>query len=395
MKILGFKYLKKRRLIAFAVTLTLASTLFSITALSFLSFYKTINAYLGEAENTLTIYDRKSTTPFTGLVPLQLITRLHNIEGVLATSPEIIAPTTIRNESVIIRGIIPKEFSKITSLILTEGETLQLSDLSHAIIGKRLANTLNIALNDKILVQGVLVERYIELNVKGIFESNSAFDDEVLAPLYVGQWLRGTNYDYVTLIRVKIDKTKITSTQLFEEIAEKDESIQPDTETKHSSFNQIFPSSGAIIQLEKLGVKETSQFMKTYLDQYGMTPQTLLILSIIVFIFTNATVFAASQTIIHQHEPEITVLRSLGLSLRSLKLDLAIEVLPWAVVASSIGALISILTLQAIEKTSRLQAFSHTIHFQPDAMVIAINFVLVSTMAILALVRATRRISLS
>jgi ABC-type lipoprotein release transport system permease subunit len=394
MKIIGFKYIQKQRLIALTFILIIASTLFSLTALSFFSFYKTINAYIGETENTLAIYDKKSTTPFTGLIPLQLNTHLKTIEGVIATSPEMIAPAIIKGKSVTIRGIIPEEFSKLNPLIPVKGETLQLGDLSHAIAGKRLADTLNIKLNDKILVQGVLAERYIELNIKGIFESNSALDDEILAPLYVSQWLRGTNYDHVTMIRVRIDKSKITSAQLFQQIAEKDEETQPGTKTQPSPSEQILPSTGAILQLEKLGIKETSQFMKTYLDRYGMTPQTLLILSIIVFILANATIFAASWTLILQHKPEITVLRSIGLSLRNLKLDLAIKVLPWSIAASTIGTLMSILILQSIEKTSPLQAFSHTIHFQPDATLIAINFILVSITTILALIQSTRKMKL-
>jgi ABC-type lipoprotein release transport system permease subunit len=196
------------------------------------------------------------------------------------------------------------------------------------------------------------------------------------------------------MIKVKIDKSKITSTQLFQQIAEKNENTQSDTETKPSAFDQILPSSGAALQLEKLDVKETSQIMKTYLDRYGMTAQTLLVLSITVFILASATIFAASRTLIRQHEPEILILRSLGLSLRSLKLDLAIKVLPWSVVASTLGTIISILALHGIEKTNYLQAFSHTVHFQPDVTLVAINFILVSITAILASVDSTREMIL-
>lgn len=395
MKILAFKYLQRRRLLLFALALVLASTLFSITAFSFFGFYRTINAYLGETEDTVTIYDRKSTTPFTGTIPVQLTTHLQNIEGVLATSPEIIAPTTVQSKSVIVRGIIPEEFSNISGLILTKGDSLQLSDLHHAIIGSQLANTLNVALDDKILIQGVLVERYIELDIKGIYESHSAFDDEILVPLYVGQWLRGTNYDHVTLIRVKIDQAKITPTRLLEEISKTDEGTQTDTETKPNPFTQIVPSSGAVIQLEKLGIKQSSQFMETYLQRYGMTPQTLIILATIVFIFSSATIFVASETMLRQHKQEITVLRSLGMSLRSLKLDLAIRVLPWSIATAFVGTLASMLVLQVFEKFNHLQAFSHTMYFQPDLMIIAVNFILVSILAISALMRATGRMRLS
>lgn len=392
MTLTSFKYLQRQRLLILTLVLMLASVLFSITAFGFFGFYKTFNAYLGESEDIIAIYDAGSTTPFTGFVPLQLTTCIENVSGVIAYSPEITAPILLRGKSVFFRGVIPDEFSKLNPLTILNGETLQLRDTHSAIVGKRLADTLNFAVGSKVLVLGVLSERYLELDIKAIYESNSALDDEAIVPLYVGQWLRGTNYETLTLIRVKIDRSKLTPTLLYEAIAKKAEAPSPDGKTKPSPIEEIIPLSNSAINPQNLGVKETQNFMKTYLDRYGMTQETVLILSIAVFIFASATIFSASHTLTRQHEHETAVLRSLGASTKTLKLDLIIKALPWSITASLIGVLITAVALLAME-SSGVQALSHTIHFQPEPLLLALNILLVSTIAVLGIMRSTKKLN--
>lgn len=71
MRLIGFKYLQRQRLLILTVVLLLASMLFSLTAIGFFGFYKTFNAYLGEGEDIIVIYQTGSTTPFTGFIPLR------------------------------------------------------------------------------------------------------------------------------------------------------------------------------------------------------------------------------------------------------------------------------------------------------------------------------------
>lgn len=189
MRLIGFKYLRRKRILTLALILTMASILFSITAFSLLGFYKGFNAYLGEGEDIVAIYDRKSRTPFTGLVPMYLTEPISTINGVLASSPEVIVPCAMKDESIFLRGIIPEELSKLNRLSIVEGSMLELSDVNSMVVGKALAERLDLNLGEKVLVLGVLADRYLELQVKGIYDSQSAMDDEGLVPLYVGQWL--------------------------------------------------------------------------------------------------------------------------------------------------------------------------------------------------------------
>ena len=45
---------------------------FLVNGPNLLGFYKGFTAYLGEGEDIVAVYDRKSRTPFTGLVPAYL-----------------------------------------------------------------------------------------------------------------------------------------------------------------------------------------------------------------------------------------------------------------------------------------------------------------------------------
>ena len=380
MRTISFGYLQKRRFLILTLILALTSALFSVTAFSFFGFYKAFNAYLGESEDVIAIYHRKGTGPFTGFIPLSLVAHVESLDGVLATSPETVTPSLIKGKSAFIRGVIPQEFSKLNQITILDGEALQFRDTNFMIVGHGLAKTLNLAVGNKVLILGVFSDRYLTLEIKGIYESHTTLDDEAVVPLYAGQWLRGINYDTINILRAKIDRSKITPTQLYETISKQAKAPpQPDGDPKPSPIEniikEIIPISNTAINIEQLEVKETKKLMKTYLERYGMTQETLLVLSIAVFTFASATVFSATRTLIRQHGHEIKVLRSLGAQTKTLKLEIAIKTLPWSILASSLGVLIAAASLLAMENRG-LQAFSHAISFQPNPTIIMLSITL-------------------
>src|SRR3972149_6118842 len=116
MSLIRFKYLHKQRILTLVLILTLTSMLFSVTAFSFLSFYHGFTAYLGEEKDIVAICSKVGSTPYSGTVPIYLANRISSINGVLASSPEVIAPSVIEGESIFIRGIVPEEFAKLNKL---------------------------------------------------------------------------------------------------------------------------------------------------------------------------------------------------------------------------------------------------------------------------------------
>ena len=386
----GFKYLRRRRILALVLVQTLASTLFSITAFSLVGFYRGFTAYMGEAEDVVVLYDRKSSTPFTGLVPAYLAERIGSINGVLAASPEVLAPCVVKGRPVFLRGVIPEEFAKLTGVVVREGEMLRLDDVNSIIVGERLAKALNLKPGEKVLVLGVLKDQYLELQVKGVYKSNSMLDDEALAPLYVAQWLRGVDYGYVTLIRFKVDRDAVSPAQIFEEVAKealKPASGQGGRAPSPPVSQPAVPRAVAHLALERIGVEEAEKFMKSYVERYGLTREALLTLSVVVFLFSGMSIAAAFKNLVSQHRGEISVLRSIGAPEKSIRRDIFVKLLPWVLLSSSMGVAIAAVVMSFIHENGYLQVLSHTVQFQPDPAVIAVNFALPLLLVALSVAR--------
>ncbi|GEM_PF-563749 len=393
-RLTSFKYLKRQRVLTLTLIITLSSMLFSLTALSLLGFYRGFTAYLGEGEDVVAVYSRRSSTPFTGLVPAYLAEKISALNGVIACSPEATAPCIIKGEPIFLRGIIPEDFAKLNQLTIVEGSMIKMDDVSSIIVGKNVAERLRIKLNEKILVLGVLSNQYIELQVKGIFMSRSPIDDEILAPLYTGQWLRGTDYGHVTLIRLKIDRSLTTPSKIFEEIAKEASEQSPDSSSTPSQEPQppsITPRIITRFRIEDIGVEEAYNFMRSYMDRYGMTRESLLVLSVMVFLLSSATIVESSKIVTAQHAGELEVLRSLGASKKLLRMDILAKLLPWSIVATVAGIAMATATLTVIQGHGYLQVLSHTVPIQLDPLVIALNFALVLLLFFLSIIKSEIR----
>jgi len=359
-----------------------------MTALSLLGFYKGFTAYLGEGEDIVAIYDRKSRTPFTGLVPAYLAERISAVNGVLASSPEVIAPCVLKDESIFLRGIMPEDFGKLSPLTILEGGMLDLSDVNSMIVGKGLAERLKLKPNEKLLVLGALRDRYLELQVKGIYVSRSAMDDEALAPLYVGQWLRGTDYGHVTLIRFKVDRNTISPNTIYEAVAREASAPSSSAEGQKPYGDSLIPIPQSRFRIEDVGVDEAQMFMKSYLDRYGVTREALLVLSVVVLLLSSASIVIASKTVIAQHRSEIGILRSVGASGKTLRGDILIKLLPWSLLSSALGVLIASATLAFVQGQGYLRVLSHSVPFQLDPLIVAANFILPLVLVSTSVLRA-------
>jgi len=181
-------------------------------------------------------------------------------------------------------------------------------------LGKNLVDRLKLVVGDRVLVYAVLVDRYFELEVAGVFVSGSSMDDEALVPLNVGQWLRFADYNHVTLIRVKIDPEVLNSEGIYSELAKYAQesntlSVPSNSSSQASSYQSLLPFGSEKFVLDTLGVKRTQSVMTNYLNRYGVTKEALVVLSVLVFLFSSLTVTAASQTLVRQHKETFETLR--------------------------------------------------------------------------------------
>jgi len=392
MRLTGFRYLRRQRVAALVVITAFPSMLFSMTAFSLLGFYRGFSAYLGEGEDIMVIYDRNSRTPYTGLVPVYLADRIRAVSGVLASSAEAIAPCTLKGESVFLRGIVPEDFSKLNKLTMMEGEMIRLEDLNFMVVGRNVAERLGLNLNDKVLVSSVLTGRYLDLQVKGVFVSHSPIDDEIVAPIYVGQWLRGADYAHATIIRVKIDAKTVSRSDVLR-VVEEEASGQPPPgrEEEEPTEEPIIPRIVIRFRAEDIGVEEAASFMRSYMDRYGVTRESLMTLSLAVFFFSSVSIALGYKVIIAQHRGEVDVLRCLGASKRFMKVDLLAKLLPWSILASFTGTAMALATLTVIQSCGYLRVLSHTVPVQPDLLAIALNLGFIILLSALTILKSELR----
>jgi ABC-type lipoprotein release transport system permease subunit len=383
MSLIHAGYLHKKRVIILITILTLASALFSVTAYSFLGFYNGFTNYVGEGKDILAIYSTAGSTPFTGVVPLAAVNTISTLTGVIAVSPEVIAPCIINQQAIFIRGALPDQLTKLNSLTFIQGENIQANDTQHAVVGKGLADKLNLKVGDKILAQGVLSQKYAELTVKGIFISNSALNDEATVSIPVGQWLRGINYNDATVIRTKIDPTQTSPSQLHQEITAKTNqtspSATPKSETQHE-LETLIPITSSGFNLKSIGVEKSQEFMESYLNRYGISKDTLIVLSIVVLVFAGGTATAAITLFVKQHSKEIETLQAIGVSNRKVKTDLSMRMVIWALVATAVGTALSAIIISEFQALGYLQVLSHSINFTLDPIIIAANLLLLTVL---------------
>ncbi|MGC8949407.1 MAG: FtsX-like permease family protein, partial [Thermoprotei archaeon] len=140
--------------------------------------------------------------------------------------------------------------------------------------------------------------------------------------------------------------------------------------------------------IEDIGVNEAQKFMESYLNKYGVTRESLIVLSVMVFLLSSAAIVIASKTILIQHKGEVSVLRSIGVSKKLLKKDLLIKLLFWSLIASSIGIILGVTILTIMQENGFLQVLSHTVPMQLDPLVIILDFVLVFILILVMVLRS-------
>ncbi len=359
-------------MLALAVVLFVASAMLSASALVLVGLRETLESHLGGSEGVLVVYDPGSRAPYTGSVPAQLAARLASVEGVLASSPEVVVPCVIGGRAVFVRGVVPEELSKVDELEVVEGDPIGFADAGSALVGREAARRLGLAVGDPVLVLGVLSPRYAELRVRGIFESGTALDSEVLVPLYVAQWLGGLGYGRVNLVRLRLDPRADPSAVAEAVRSELLQLGEPSAEPEGLTPLEVLVLWAAV-RYGRAAVEEVRRLAEAYVGRYGVTREAVLTVSVAVMLFSCLAVVAASRALVSEHRSELAVLRSLGASRRLLRVDMFLRLLPWAAASSLLGALAASLYLTLARDLGLLLVLSHAMVLRLDPSVVAIG----------------------
>lgn len=206
----------RKRLVYGIVGLLLSSILLSTCATVFIGVYSYISTSLGRPEETL-ILTQKGTGNFiaTRYISMQIADSAEYLAGIRLISPETLTPCMINGKSCFVQGIICNKFYQIENFTLENGRLLTDRDINGAFIGSLAASRLQISIGNSFIIYSGLRDVVLQVTAIGTFYSeNTALNDEIIVPLFAGQFLSGNYPDRINYIRVKYNESRIDRTTL-------------------------------------------------------------------------------------------------------------------------------------------------------------------------------------
>jgi hypothetical protein len=198
------RLLSKRTLIPFAICVLTVSTLTSTTGLLLMGALSTVSYSIGNRNDVIALYSNSSQLPQTSLVPIQLAENLSSIAGVQIVSPEALATVAVNDQIIYLRGMNMSLFREIDKPTLISGAWPDYQLNISAMAGQRLATRLHLTAGENIAIQSSFGNFNCTLILSGVFGSNDALNDELVTQLSIGQIMRDSTNNYVSLIRMKV-----------------------------------------------------------------------------------------------------------------------------------------------------------------------------------------------
>jgi len=310
--------LKIKGLAILLLTMLAVCSAISFTASSFLGLYKTTESILvGSSEDEFILYNADSRLPHTSIVPLKVLNEVELVEGVVEATPEVLVPALLKGRTIMVRGVDPTTFLKLQPLQIVRGSTLMIGDLYEVIIGYRVAEKLGVDVNELLILQSAFTEEIIEVKVKGIFKSESYLDYEILAPLYVSQWLRGLPYDAVSLIRLRVDRNAFNPVQALSSMSNIHEGGigRGDRKDFERSLAGLLAAIGTRRYNVEYSLERPSDSMRRLLEE-NFNLNEVAVWSILMVILGGSVlaIYFSSEINVFSASREIKILKALGAS---------------------------------------------------------------------------------
>ena len=331
----------KRAIVSLALILVITSAAFAVTSSILLSVESTASGMLGESGDTIVVAQSNSRAPFLGTLPIGLSGPLESVPGVRVVSPEVFAPSTLSNQPVMVRGVNPALFMELQNPVILEGSALAPNDTSQAMVGETLARQMNIHPGSDIILVGGVRATIAQLTVKAVFSTGTPLDNEVVAPLWVGDWLRGVSYGVVSILRIEVG-----AQQTFSQVALQVQEVVKNNSGSASGANQAPTELGLPVTSNLTSfaghVIEASPYVSSrfFSKTVGLSQENILLVSALVFVSMSVAIVCALQESVFRSRNELGTLRTIGMSSRRLSWNLVLVATSLSFVASLIGLLL-------------------------------------------------------
>jgi ABC-type lipoprotein release transport system permease subunit len=334
----------KKSYIPLLLILIASSAAFSISLSILLSTRVVGASILGESSGIITVTSGVSRTPISGDIPLALVGTVSGLNGIELVSPEVLAPSTISNISVMVRGVDPLLFDEIQKPKIVSGSLIQENETTNEVmIGEFIASEANLHVGSNFTISGSLAAASVPVEVKGIFQTGTSIDDEVIGPIWLGQWLRGFGYDTVSVLRVLVNKGENLAT-IENEVQDNIHSATNTSQAAEPPIQTYLPTSSLTSsELKDINLivsgSTSSQFLSTEL---GLSEESVWLLAILVFLSMSLAVVYAFQETVQSVRLELGTLRAVGMSYSILRRDLVLAGVLLAIAAGILGWILGI-----------------------------------------------------
>jgi MacB-like periplasmic core domain/FtsX-like permease family len=331
----------KRAIFSLALILIITSAAFAVTSSILLSVDNTASAMLGESSSTIVVAQSNSRAPFLGTLPLALAGSLASVPGVEVVSPEVFAPCTIGDQPVMVRGVDSQSFMALQNPAILEGSPLLPNDTSEAMVGETLARQLDLHPGSQVTVIGGVRATVAELTVKAVFTTGTPLDNEVVAPLWVGDWLRGLGYNIVSILRIEVAPHE-TPAQVSPRVQQAIQNAsRAGSETSQTPAELGLPVSSNLTSIAGHEVEASPAVSSSFFSKtVGLSQENILLVSALVFVSMSVAIVCALQEAVFRSRNELGTLRTIGMSSRRLSWNLVLVATAFSFVASLGGLLL-------------------------------------------------------
>jgi ABC-type lipoprotein release transport system permease subunit len=370
-----------RAILTLALILLITSAAFTVTSSIMLSVENTASGMLGESGSTIVVAQGNSRAPFLGVLPFALGGHLESVAGVQTVSPEVFAPATVSNQPVMVRGVDAQRFMEIQRPTILEGSAISPNDTAQAMVGATLAKQLDLHPGSPITVVGGVRATIAQLTVKGVFSTGTALDNEVVAPLAVGDWLRGISYASVSIFRIGVAPQQSPS-----QVALSVQRVVKNISGSASGGNQAAQANLPIVSLrsglrgydiEASPAVSSSFFSKTV----GLSQENVLLISALVFVSMSVAIVCAIQEAVFRSRNELGTLRTIGMSSRRLSWNLILVATLLCFVAAVGGLVLGWASLTLLARLNPVQIAFYAVDPRSAMLTASLYSVIVVTAA--------------
>jgi len=171
----------------------------------------------------------------------EVSSEIPRIPGVYAVSPVLSFSTSIGGIRITVYGVNASTFSEVSSLALIEGRFI--SGPGEAVVGKELADKLNLSLGSQIVI--TYNNSSQPFSVVGIFEVGNPFQERAVYIVLEDAWSLTELHGYVSQIQIKCTDPSVVSS-----VAESIRALFPEIGTELGMFmpTQMLQSATRLIQ---------------------------------------------------------------------------------------------------------------------------------------------------